>query len=88
VRVCLDTLQIVAVTCEILVAADRRAGDDFEDNVQVECAIAAGLDAIVTRDPDGFQGSPIPAITPTQLLNTLRQPPAGAAGESQQEQPG
>jgi predicted nucleic acid-binding protein len=79
VRACLDTLQIVAVTREILVAADQRAGDDFEDNLQVECAVAAGLEAIVTRDPDGFHASPIPAISPTELLIRLGRPPANAA---------
>ena len=76
VRACLDTLQIVGVTRELLDAADRRSGDDFEDNLQVECAIATGLDAIITRDPKGFDASPIPAVTPTQLLASLGRPPA------------
>ncbi|MFO0887785.1 MAG: PIN domain-containing protein [Isosphaeraceae bacterium] len=71
VRACLDTLQIVGISREILDAASRRPGGDFEDHVQAECAIAAGLDAIVTRDPEGFATSPIPAITPAQLLSRL-----------------
>src|SRR4051812_45087241 len=54
VQACLDTLQILDATRELLDAAERRAGDDFEDNLQVECAIAAGLDAIITRDTTGF----------------------------------
>jgi predicted nucleic acid-binding protein len=54
VRACLDTLQVVSVTRELLVAADQRGGRDYEDNLQVECAIAARLDAIVTRDPRGL----------------------------------
>jgi predicted nucleic acid-binding protein len=76
VRACLDTLQIVGVTRELLDAADRRAGDDFEDNLQVECAVTAGLEAIITRDPGGFESSSIPALTPTDLVARLAQPPA------------
>jgi predicted nucleic acid-binding protein len=82
VRACLDTLQIVADTRDILDAADRRAGSDFEDNLQVECAIAAGLDAIITRDPTGFLSSPIAAITPAQLLTRLGPPSANAAAQA------
>lgn len=54
VRACLDSLHIISVTRELLDAADRRPGSDYEDNLQVECAIAAGLDAIITRDPKGI----------------------------------
>ena len=34
VRACLDSLQIVGVTRDLLDAADRRAGGDYEDNLQ------------------------------------------------------
>jgi hypothetical protein len=61
----------VSVTHELLDGADRREGSDFEDNLQVECAVAAGLDAIVTRDSAGFEGSPIPVLTPTELIARL-----------------
>lgn len=71
VRACLDTLEIVGVTRELLDAAERRTGADFEDNLQIECALAAGLDAIVTRDPGGFAASPIRALTPSELLTML-----------------
>jgi predicted nucleic acid-binding protein len=68
VRACLDTLEVVSVTRDLLDAADRRAGSDYEDNLQVECAIAARLDAIVTRDPKGFEGSAVPVLTPAELV--------------------
>jgi predicted nucleic acid-binding protein len=71
VRACLDTLRIVSVTRELLVAAHERDGSDYEDNLQVECAIAARLDAIVTRDPKGFVGSPVPILTPAELIAQL-----------------
>ena len=71
VRACLDSLQIVGVTRELLNAADLRLGTDFEDNLQIECAIAAGLDAIITRDPKGFEGSPVTALTPAECVARL-----------------
>jgi hypothetical protein len=33
--------------------------------------VEAGLDAIVTRDPKGFVGSPIPVLSPDELLDRL-----------------
>ena len=74
VRACLDTLQIVGVTRELLDAADRRAGSDYEDNLQIECAVAAGVDAIITRDLRGFGTSPIIALTPAELVARLAPP--------------
>jgi predicted nucleic acid-binding protein len=46
-------------------------GMDFEDNLQIACADVAGLDAIITRNPDDFQISPVPVLTPTQMLEKL-----------------
>src|SRR5437879_9182122 len=63
VRTCLDQLEVVSVTRDLLDAAERRGGSDYEDDLQTECAAAARLDAIVTRDPGGFAGSPVPALT-------------------------
>ena len=74
VRACLDSLQVVGVTRELLDAAERRPGLDLEDNLQIECAVAAGLEAIVTRDPRGFAGSPVAVLTPAELLARLARP--------------
>ena len=68
VRTCLDRLQVVSVTRDLLDAAERRGGSDFEDDLQTECAADARLDAIVTRDPKGFAGSPVPVLSPAELL--------------------
>ena len=46
---------------------------DFEDEVQLRSAIAAGADVIVTRDKDGFVNSPIPVMTPPEFLGQLEQ---------------
>jgi predicted nucleic acid-binding protein len=39
-------------------------GRDFEDSVTASAAEAASCDAIVTRDPAGFAGSPVAAFEP------------------------
>jgi hypothetical protein len=51
-------------------------GGDFEDNLQIACAMAANLDAIVTRNPSDFAGSPLPVLTPAELLRHLGVSPA------------
>ncbi|MEI2578605.1 type II toxin-antitoxin system VapC family toxin [Scytonema sp. PRP1] len=40
---------------------------DFEDAVQYACAIAHGLDVIVTRDVSGFVSGEIPVVSPGEL---------------------
>ena len=44
---------------------------DFEDAVQVACAMALKLTAIVTRDVSGFAGSPISVLSPEELKTQL-----------------
>jgi len=43
-------------------------GADFEDDTQIVPAQSAGLDLIVTRNPNDFGGSPIPAIEPPAIM--------------------
>lgn len=45
--------------------------DDYEDAVQCASAVAAGLDAIVTRNIKDFDGSPIPVYPPAEFLSIL-----------------
>ena len=51
---------------------------DFEDAVTAAAARRAGCDYIVTRDPKGFRGSPVPALTPQALTPLLNFPRASA----------
>lgn len=46
-----------------------------EDNLQVASAVEAKLEAIVTRNPKGFAGSPLPVLTPTEFLAKLPKAP-------------
>jgi predicted nucleic acid-binding protein len=71
VGTCLDQLYVIPVALPVLQAAARLGGGDFEDNLQMASAVAANLDAIVTRDPAGFRVSPVPVLTPAQLIAQL-----------------
>ena len=75
VDACLKAFTIVPVTRDTLVAARAMAGDDFEDSVQIACAIAAGAVAIVTRNPTDFAHSPIKVMSPQELLAALATQP-------------
>jgi predicted nucleic acid-binding protein len=46
-------------------------GRDFEDAVQMVCALKVGADYIVTRDEKDFQGSTVPVRTPGSVLALL-----------------
>lgn len=67
----LDQLSIITVGGDELEAAVMLEGTDFEDNLQIACAMSLQLDFIVTRDSSGFTGSPMPVLTPRQLLSRL-----------------
>ncbi|NJL23049.1 MAG: PIN domain-containing protein [Leptolyngbyaceae cyanobacterium SM1_3_5] len=64
-------MEIAAVDREVLEQAIALEFTDFEDAVQVACAMKLGLDAIVTRDVNGFTNSPIPVLSPEDLINRL-----------------
>jgi predicted nucleic acid-binding protein len=44
---------------------------DYEDAVQAVCASKIGADFIVTRNEKDFEGSPVPAWTPSKVLALL-----------------
>ena len=68
-------LTIVPVDVSSLRLAATGPGGDFEDNLQVASAVEAKLEAIVTRNPKDFAGSPVPVLTPTELLALLAKAP-------------
>lgn len=74
VEACVRTLDIASTDQAALLAAHALAGPDFEDDLQIACAIQAGVDAIVTRDPGGFTASPISVLTPAEVVATLSGP--------------
>lgn len=74
VRTILEAFEIVPVDREVLEMAARYPGSDYEDNVLIAGAVAASLDAIITRDRTGFAHSPVPALSPAELLARLKAP--------------
>ena len=67
VRTYLEAFAIIAVDRVALEQAAQLSGKDFEDNLQAVCAMIAGLDAIVTRDPSGFSDAQIPILAPDKV---------------------
>ncbi|HJT34911.1 MAG TPA: hypothetical protein VJ783_22985 [Pirellulales bacterium] len=66
--ICLATFPIVGVQKSTLELARTFQGTDFEDNLQLACAVQANRDSIITRNPDDFPGAPLPIITPAELI--------------------
>ncbi|MEZ5308253.1 MAG: PIN domain-containing protein [Pyrinomonadaceae bacterium] len=71
VQICLDAFNIGTVDRFVLERAQALGGSDFEDNVQIACAEAIDLDAIVTRNSRDFQGSMISVLSPKECLKIL-----------------
>lgn len=69
VEMTLRLFQICLVDRSILEIAFNSELADFEDAVQIACAVAAGLDTIVTRNPDDFQTDLIPVIAIADFCN-------------------
>lgn len=65
-------LEIIPVDKPTVLRARELPGRDFEDNVIIACAEAERLDAIITRNPDDFQRSPVFASTPADFVTRLR----------------
>jgi predicted nucleic acid-binding protein len=62
---------VCSVNRAILESAFASGLADFEDAVQISCAVSQNLDLIVTRDIQGFSSSPIPALSVQQLLKQI-----------------
>lgn len=75
VQVCLDAFNIGTVDRAVLERAQALSGSDYEDNVQIACAEFNELDAIVTRNPSDYGGSPIVVWSPAECLKNLRGKP-------------
>lgn len=69
----LELMEICTIDRAVLEQAIRLNQDDFEDAVQIACAIGLGLDAIVTRDVSGFSSSIIPVMSPKDLRSEIQQ---------------
>jgi predicted nucleic acid-binding protein len=62
---------VAAVDGAVVQEALQLPLSDFEDAVTAAAARLAGCECIVTRDPKGFRGSPVRALTPEALTPLL-----------------
>jgi predicted nucleic acid-binding protein len=66
--------EVLPVDRSTFLRAQALAGPDFEDDLQLACAVQAAVDAIVTRDPRGYAHSPVPVLSPADLVAQLAGP--------------
>jgi len=64
INMLLRVFEVAAVDRTVIRDALQSPLSDFEDSVSAFAARFAGCDLIVTRDPKGFRGSPVRALTP------------------------
>ena len=72
VDICLDAFEVCPVYRECILAARGIPGNDFEDNLQMACALSDFMQGLVTRNPRDFTNAPIRIFTPAELLGILR----------------
>ncbi len=65
------SLRISQIDAQVIRAAENLPMKDYEDAVQVASAIAANLDAIVTRNLSDYKNSPLPVYSPSDFLALL-----------------
>ncbi len=69
----LNVFGVAAVDEAVIREALGFSPPDFEDSVTAAAARSAMCDLIVTRDPKGFRGSPVRALTPEATAHLLTQ---------------
>ncbi len=69
----LSVFSVAAIDQGVIRRALELGGKDFEDAVTAAAAEKAACDFIVTRDPKGFRGSPVPAVTPESAVHIFAQ---------------
>lgn len=72
-RIITPSCQIATVDQQVIAKALTSSLKDFEDAVQYETAVAAQLDAIMTRNPNDFPSQDLQILTPEALLQGLSQ---------------
>jgi hypothetical protein len=71
----INLLKVVSVATldqETILKAIALGWRDFEDAMQVLSANDTNADYLITRNTSDFEGSPIPVVTPSELLAILR----------------
>ena len=67
----LSVFEVAAVDTQVLKGALALQWDDFEDAVTAAAARRAGCQALITRNPRDFKGSPVRVLTPGEAVAWL-----------------
>lgn len=67
-------MQVLPANERILDLALTSSSSDFEDAIHYYFALEHGLDAIVTRDPQGYKGSQLPVLSAEACVELCQQP--------------
>ena len=70
-EICVVDRQVLEQALSFVRANTALELSDFEDAIQVACAMAVGVEAITTRDVAGFTGSLVPVLSPKDLRDRL-----------------
>ena len=68
---CLDFIKVANPSEEDLHSAFSSCWSDLEDYLIAACANAIRADFIITRDKEGFSGSSIPALSPSEFFTIM-----------------
>jgi len=71
----LRVFHVAPVNADVLKATVALRMKDFEDAVCAQSAAAVGCDVLVSRDPSGYRGSPVPIVSPGEAVARLRARP-------------
>lgn len=72
IRELLQAVKVCPLDESVLNAAFALPFSDYEDAVQVCCAMAAELDAIVTRNVRDFKNCTLPVFSPAEFLSHIK----------------
>lgn len=81
----LSVFDVATIDRQVLQSALALDWKDFEDAVTAAAAQRAKCDALVTRNPKDFKGSPVRVLTPVEVLpwlNPARPDASGTTGAS------
>jgi len=84
----LSVFDVATVDRQVLHSALALGWTDFEDAVTAAAAQSAKCDALVTRNPADFKGSPVRVLTPAEVLPWLNPARPDAASGLPSRRPG
>ena len=63
-----ELIDTLGIDCQNAIAIEN---NDYEDAIMMVSAIRAGVDCIVTRNPDHFKQSSVPIYSPAKFIEKL-----------------